>query len=244
MIKHRGIKIMLIILMVLIVSALFTPPLSAVADDLSSALYGYSSFEFLPSNQYMQSDIKATFKIFSDNAGLPATEIQWITPQSTTTLCNPHGGVCETTYEYAPNGVITSKTTEFLISGQQRPSGSYTAIVTYCSYRVSGICMTRVEMFRAYFYINADTYAISGNAGIGDATLSYHDGTNKTVAADGSGNYTIAVPPGWSGTVTPSMTNYAFLPASRTYTNVQADKNAQNYTAVITHQISLPLVIH
>ena len=40
------------------------------------------------------------------------------------------------------------------------------------------------------------TVTITGNAGVGGATLSYVDGTPKTVTSDGSGNYTITVPSG------------------------------------------------
>lgn len=57
-------------------------------------------------------------------------------------------------------------------------------------------------------------YAISGNTGVGGATLSYHDGTDKTVVADGNGNYTITVPGSWNGTVTPTHPCYTFTPAS------------------------------
>jgi M6 family metalloprotease-like protein len=78
---------------------------------------------------------------------------------------------------------------------------------------------------------SGSAYSISGNAGVGGAVLSYFDGTPKTVTANGSGDYSIAVPSGWSGTVTPSKDGYTFDPASRSYTNVLANLTAQNYTA-------------
>ena len=71
--------------------------------------------------------------------------------------------------------------------------------------------------------------SISGNAGVGGATLSYYDGTLKTVVADGSGDYSITVPSGWSGIVTPSKTGYKFVPISRSYSNVQSDQTDQDY---------------
>ncbi|HJV90785.1 MAG TPA: putative Ig domain-containing protein [Holophagaceae bacterium] len=74
-------------------------------------------------------------------------------------------------------------------------------------------------------------YSISGNAGVGGATLSYTDGTAKTATADGSGAYTFTVPLGWSGTVTPSKPGgYTFTPANRTYTNLAGNQANQNYT--------------
>ncbi|HEU4745030.1 MAG TPA: hypothetical protein VFS61_07335, partial [Anaerolineales bacterium] len=60
-------------------------------------------------------------------------------------------------------------------------------------------------------------YVISGNTGLPQVTLSYVNGTPQTVVSNASGNYSIAVPAGWSGTVTPSKPSYVFSPASRTY---------------------------
>ncbi len=83
------------------------------------------------------------------------------------------------------------------------------------------------------------SYSISGNAGLSGATLSYVDGTAKTVTADAAGNYVISVPYNWSGTVTPSKVGYTFLPVNRSYTNVLANQPAQNYLATqITYTIS------
>ena len=85
----------------------------------------------------------------------------------------------------------------------------------------------------------AITYTISGNAGAAGVTLSYTDGSAKTATADGSGNYTFTVSYNWSGTVTPSLTGYTFIPANRTYTNVLANQTSQNYTATaVTYTIS------
>ncbi|MFZ5884806.1 MAG: CAP domain-containing protein, partial [Chloroflexota bacterium] len=72
---------------------------------------------------------------------------------------------------------------------------------------------------------------ISGNAGASGVTLSYTDGTAKTVTSQPNGDYSLSVTPGWSGTVTPSHPCYTFTPASRTYTNVTANQTGQNYTA-------------
>jgi hypothetical protein len=82
------------------------------------------------------------------------------------------------------------------------------------------------------YTFNVDYYIISGNAGVAGATLSYTDGTSKTVTADGSGNYSFAVSYNWSGTVTPSKPGYTFTPANMPYTNVLANQTAQDYTAI------------
>jgi hypothetical protein len=82
-------------------------------------------------------------------------------------------------------------------------------------------------------------FVISGNAGIAGATLSYTNGTPLTVTSDASGNYSINVPSGWTGTVTPSKPGYSFAPVNRSYTNVTANQTAQNYVATfITYNIT------
>jgi len=86
--------------------------------------------------------------------------------------------------------------------------------------------------------INPDSGAtsiitIAGNAGVAGATLAYTDDAPKSVQADGSGNYTISAPFGWTGTVTPKKIGYQFTPASKSYSNVQSGQTAQNYTASV-----------
>src|SRR5258706_7328208 len=103
--------------------------------------------------------------------------------------------------------------------------------------------------------INPDSGAtsiitISGNAGAGSATLSYVDGTPKTVVADGSGNYTISVSTGWNGTVTPGKACYTFNPINRNYMGLASDQTNQDFAATynasamytLTGNTSLPEV--
>src|SRR5574341_612915 len=69
---------------------------------------------------------------------------------------------------------------------------------------------------------------VSGNVGVAGATLTY---TGGSTTADSSGNYTITVPYGWSGTVTPSLSCYTFSPTPMNYTNVASNQTNQNYIA-------------
>jgi hypothetical protein len=75
------------------------------------------------------------------------------------------------------------------------------------------------------------TVTISGNAGIGDATLSFVDNGPKTVKAASDGTYSLTVPYNWSGTITPSKTGYSFTPFNYPYTNITVGQTNQNYTA-------------
>jgi len=75
--------------------------------------------------------------------------------------------------------------------------------------------------------------SITGNAGVAGVTLAYTDNGPKSVLADGSGNYTISVPSGWTGTVTPKKIGYQFIPVNKSYSNVQSNQASQNYTAAV-----------
>ncbi len=90
--------------------------------------------------------------------------------------------------------------------------------------------MEPVDSAPATVSINVTAYTISGNAGVAGATLSYIDGTPKTVTADGTGAVQL---PGshrlvWHGHA--FQGRLYFSPTSMTYTNVLSDQTAQNYT--------------
>ena len=86
-------------------------------------------------------------------------------------------------------------------------------------------------------------FTISGNVGLAGwssgVTLSYTDGTPKTVTSQLNGSYALPVSAGWSGTVTPSHPCFNFTPASRPYTNVTANQTNQNYTATFNNSAPL-----
>lgn len=73
---------------------------------------------------------------------------------------------------------------------------------------------------------------IYGSVGVAGVTLSYNDGSPKTVLSGSGGVYSLVVPYGWSGVVTPSKTAYTFNPTHIDYSNVTSNKAAQHYTAI------------
>jgi hypothetical protein len=152
------------------------------------------------------------------------------------------GSGCVTRIQYSANGYPISASGEFFISGQGRPAGVYTAIATYCASFIYGttICSRRGELVRANFTI--DAYTISGNVGVAGAILNYIDGTAKKVTADGTGKYTIMIPAGWSGVVTPFKSGYAFTPARMTYTSLNEMLTAQDYAAAKVSILYLPFL--
>jgi hypothetical protein len=223
--------------MIMIVVSLLMPSLVVTANDMPVTPNGISSYEFLPDPNYLQSDTKALIKIYGDSSGLPRINVEWKDPQGTTVSC---GSLCDIINEYSPNGTLVAVTWEFYIASYLRPPGTYTAIVYYCSFMVGTSCITWTESFRANFTIGSVTNTISGNAGIAGASLFYLDGVFKKVVADGTGNYTITVPFGWSNPVWPFKIGFTFLPESRTYTKVITAQTEQNYTAtpIATNTIS------
>lgn len=109
------------------------------------------------------------------------------------------------------------------IEWQAPASGTYYILVNNWNPNVGG-CGTKYAVS-----VNTAGVSISGNVGTAGATLNYTDGTPKNATADGSGDYAITVPSGWSGTVTPSKAGHVFTPASRTYANVTTNQANQDY---------------
>ncbi len=79
------------------------------------------------------------------------------------------------------------------------------------------------------------TVTISGNAGKPQVLLTYTGKTSSdpsgTTTSGDDGNYSFAIPFGWSGTVTPSKGSWTFTPASVTYQNVTSDLTGQDFHA-------------
>ncbi len=134
------------------------------------------------------------------------------------------------------------------IAGQQRAVGTYTAIVSYCyPDPYTHLCAPWTEMFRANFTIRAPvvTYTISGNTGTFSPTLTYDDGGLETVMSDWQAATPLHCQKGWSGTVRPLKTDWAFTPGDRTYTNLSTDLPGQDYVAMaVSSQTYLPLLMH
>ena len=246
MAKLSRLKVVTAILVMLIQCTLFTPPLSADTNG-TATIYG----QFFPSPPYTQSDIKAVYKVWGDIYALPASaRIEFFTPQGNATGCCDQGGGwrCDFHNEYSANGLRFRSPLSFIFLDYNVPPELIRSLLTIATIMTMSFTIVSPgrKLFRDNFYISdvPITYTISGNAGVADATLSYVDGATKTATADGTGNYTITVPSGWSGTVTPAKTGYAFSPPSRTYTNVVAEQITQNYTATaITSKTYLPLVV-
>jgi hypothetical protein len=60
------------------------------------------------------------------------------------------------------------------------------------------------------------------------------NGGLPSATTDTNGNYSIGVPPGWNGAITPAYGSYVFIPGTMNYTNLAASLTNQNYLMVTT----------
>jgi hypothetical protein len=66
-------------------------------------------------------------------------------------------------------------------------------------------------------------------------------GDGLATSTDAGGAYALAVPPGWSGTVTPTLPGWTFTPATRTYPSLTADASAENFSMTLAEAAVLTL---
>jgi uncharacterized repeat protein (TIGR02543 family) len=150
----------------------------------------------------------------SGNAGVAGVTLSY-TDGSDKTATSGTGGTYSFAVSYNWSGSVTPSLSGYTFSPLSKTYTNVTADKPGENYTATPI-----------------TYTISGNAGISGVTLSYSDGTAKTVTAGSGGAYTLTVSYNWSGTVTPSFSGYTFNPVSRIYTNVLTNQITQDYTAI------------
>lgn len=76
----------------------------------------------------------------------------------------------------------------------------------------------------------------SGGVGISGVEILGSGGIYST--SNSSGYYSLNVPYGWSGAITPQIVNYTFSPSSRSFSSVTTEKTNQNYTGTRIYIIS------
>jgi hypothetical protein len=157
--------------------------------------------------------------VISGNAGVEGAILSYIDGSPKTVTADGNGNY-SFTVPYNWTGTVTPSKTGYTFS----PSSKNYTRVTF-------------DQASENYAAQANTYTISGSAGIAGATLTYSGGST---IADGNGFYSFMIPAGWMGTITPSKTGYTFTPASISITTpVAADLPNQNFTAVLnTYTIS------
>ena len=93
------------------------------------------------------------------------------------------------------------------------------------------------------YYPTAVTHTISGNTGIGNASLFYIDGPLQSATSAPDGSYALTVSDSWTGTITPYKPGYAFTPTVISITvPVTEDLTGQNFTATVLRYLYLLMV--
>ncbi len=186
---------------------------------------------YTPDNDYSGTD-SFTFKA-NDGAAdsAPATVSINVTAYTITGNAGVAGAIL--TYEDGTTKTVTADGSG-AYSIQVPADWSGTVTPSKAGYDFSPLSMTYSNVLANQtgqnYTVTSVLLTISGNAGVAGATLSYTDGTPKTATADETGAYSFQVSYNWTGVVTPSLSGYGFIPATRSYTNVITNQFAQNYT--------------
>ena len=97
-------------------------------------------------------------------------------------------------------------------------------------------------IFTAAELLIAGKVTDTNGAAVAGVTLQPSGGLLPTTT-DASGNYSLAVPVSWSGTVTPAFGGFVFAPGSRSYAGVSDDVANQNFVMAETIAASLNGVV-
>jgi peptidoglycan/xylan/chitin deacetylase (PgdA/CDA1 family) len=147
--------------------------------------------------------------VISGNAGVDDVNMSGL-PGPTVTS---GGGLWSAVVPYGWSGTITPTKPGYIFSPA---SISYTEVTS--------------DLADRDFTATAIIITIFGTTGMDSVTMTGLPGDPVT---DTDGSYSVVVPYGWSGMVTPTKIGYAFSPASRSYTNITADQPDQNYPATM-----------
>jgi uncharacterized repeat protein (TIGR02543 family) len=174
--------------------------------------------------------------VLTDTTGATNTMSAGLTINAITYTISGNAGVAGATLSYtdgSPQTATADGSGDYSFSVSYNWTGTVTPSLTGYTFSPDHIDYANVltDLTGQDYTATAITYAISGNAGVEFATLSYDDGGPQTATADASGNYSFTVSYDWTGTVTPSKDGYTFSPDHIDYANVLADQTGQNYTA-------------
>ena len=168
------------------------------------------------------SSVTLTFSDMVNPASLSSGDFTLYTPTSGTLVPGP-------TY------TLVNPFTVQLNFPTQNIEGPYTVQVQGPITDFAGTSLT--QTYTGAFIISIPTISgtVTGTNGTGVAGVSMQAGGGLIPATtDSNGNYYLGVPPGWTGTVTPSFGSYVFVPPSMSYTNISGSLTNQNYSMVQT----------
>jgi hypothetical protein len=156
-----------------------------------------------------------------------------------------------------PGGALTAGSLSLNITNAY-PQDDSAAIISFTQQIAPGTYIVQVnppveDIFGLYmpaaytnsFVITAPTISgtVADTNGVPMAGVTMQASGGLTPAnTDANGNYTLAVPPSWSGSVAPLQANALFLPPSLAYANLAAPMTNQNFTAVPSAALGMQVV--
>jgi hypothetical protein len=147
------------------------------------------------------------------------------------TLITPAGPLAQSNLSVAVAGPYSVQ----LNFPAQNLEGTYTIQVATSVSDLFGASLAQPFIGTFTVSIPAISGTVTGTNGAGVAgVLMQASGGLIATTTDTNGNYSLGVPPGWTGTVTPSFGSYVFVPASMNYTNVTGSLTNQNYSVYQT----------
>ncbi len=166
--------------------------------------------------------------IISGNAGVAGAHISFIDGTAKSVVSDADGHYAfPVSLDWS--GVVTPTLSGYSFSPSSR---SYSNIVTN-------------KANQDYFAASSDTYSISGTVRMATVPLPgvVMNGLPNSPMTDEAGEYTTTVVKGWSGTVTPILPGYIFLPVSHSFLNVSSDKDGYMYNATAVPTVTVSGVI-
>jgi M6 family metalloprotease-like protein len=140
-------------------------------------------------------------------------------------------GVSNVTINYTGGSTTTDSTGRYIFPVSAGWSGTVTPSKTGYTFSPANRSYSNVTSDKtAQDFAALSFYSISGTTEAAGVTLSYTDGTTKTVSSQPNSNYSLTVPSGWTGIVTPSHACFSFSPANRGYSNLAGSQTSQNFT--------------
>jgi len=152
--------------------------------------------------------------VTAGGAALPGVVISGLPGTPTTNA----SGVYTATVDYGFSGTATPILAGYAFTPSSRTYSSLAADQTGQDYAASTVSLS---------ISGTITYNSSGLQGVVLNGLPGNPSTNA------SGVYTATINSGFSGTVTPTLTDYTFTPLSKTYTNVTSNQTGEDYTATL-----------
>jgi hypothetical protein len=140
-------------------------------------------------------------------------------------------GVSNVTVNYTGASTTTDGTGKYIFPVSAGWSGTVTPSKAGYTFSPASRSYSNVTTDKtAQNFTASSFYSISGTTGVAGVNLGYTNGTPQTVTSQADGNYSLLVPGGWTGIVTPSHPCFSFSPANRGYNSLTNNQTSQNYS--------------